>query len=347
MPIFQKTEESSTLWPVLGAAGLSAGAIAAEPLSGRLAEYLNSQAEHLQRARTQILDAKMRGHLVDAILDKNLRGIPVVIDPSLKGSQHILVNSQFAPSREVALKALNSGGVMLAGGEKMPMSKFIEKSRQLGSYIGLAPNEQYIPVLAHELGHAAGVSSSESLRSTKAFRGLDAFGRKVLRQAHLVAPGAALAALTMDSDNPLKWGIPAALLATQAPLLYEEHMASRAGLRGLEALNKQLTGAAPAAVGPGAGQAIAEEAASSPAGRSFLAELNARIATGQHAVPVQEAAEASSHLRAPLITKDTLDSARKILRSSFGTYGARAAGLVAAPLLAIQAKNILSGARDE
>lgn len=360
MPLFFK-EEDSNLLPVLGVGALTAGALGSAPLGEYAGDYLSKKVEQLQKQRSQILDSKMRGQLVDTILDKNMRNIPVVIDPSLKGSAFIPVNKTFAPTRENAMKAVRSGGVMLAGGEKLPMSAFIERARDIGSYIGLAPGEQYIPVLAHELGHATSEMAGSSLRNSKVFRGLDMLGRRALHASPLVGAGAAIAALGVDSDNPLKWGIPATVLAALAPVLYEEHVASKLGLKGLKELNNRLIEVdAPAAVAPAAASAVGDAVKKEPQAAFMLRDLEdldgirgARVTKLKApvekpvAAAVEQAAEAAAKVKMPIISNETLDSAKKILRSSFGTYGTRAAGILAAPLLAMQARSLIDHIRDE
>jgi hypothetical protein len=240
MPIFGDSEELDRALPkAIGAGALVTGALVAPSASNYVIDKLDKYVKNEQAGRTQVLDAKLRSELIDEILDKNLRNIPVVIDSSAPSSAFMTVNSNFAPDRKTALDAVEQGGVMLAGGEKLPMSKFIRDTRRLGGYVSLAPGDQYIPTLAHELGHATILSPTETLRQSKIFQFLDKAGRNSLKAMPLVGGGAALAALSIDSDNPAKWAIPGALLATQLPMLYEEHVASKRGLEALLRLNKK------------------------------------------------------------------------------------------------------------
>lgn len=240
MPLFGDPEELDRALPkAIGAGALVTGALVAPSASNYVIDKLDKYVKNEQAGRTQVLDAKLRSELIDEILDKNLRNIPVVIDSSAPSSAFMTVNSNFAPDRKTALDAVEQGGVMLAGGEKLPMSKFIRDTRRLGGYVSLAPGDQYIPTLAHELGHATILSPTETLRQSKIFQFLDKAGRNSLKAMPLVGGGAALAALSIDSDNPAKWAIPGALLATQLPMLYEEHVASKRGLEALLRLNKK------------------------------------------------------------------------------------------------------------
>lgn len=240
MPFFtQEKKQDNTIPKVIGAGGLAAGALFAPSLTNMAIESLENYVKNEQAGRTQILDAKMKSLLIDEILDKDLRSIPVVIDSSAPSSAFVTVNSKFAPDRKTALNAVEQGGVLMAGGEKLPMSKFIRDSRRLGGYISLAPGDQYIPTLAHELGHATVLSPNETLRQSGLYKFLDKKGRQALKSMPLVGGGAALAALSIDSDNSAKWAIPGALLATQLPMLYEEHVASKRGLEALLRLNKK------------------------------------------------------------------------------------------------------------
>jgi hypothetical protein len=240
MPLFGDPEELDRALPkAIGAGALVTGALVAPSASNYVIDTLDKYVKNEQAGRTQVLDAKLRSELIDEILDKNLRNIPVVIDSSAPSSAFMTVNSNFAPDRKTALDAVEQGGVMLAGGEKLPMSKFIRDTRRLGGYVSLAPGDQYIPTLAHELGHATVLSPTETLRQSKIFQFLDKAGRNSLKAMPLVGGGAALAALSIDSDNPAKWAIPGALLATQLPMLYEEHVASKRGLEALLRLNKK------------------------------------------------------------------------------------------------------------
>lgn len=240
MPLFGDPEELDRALPkAIGAGALVTGALVAPSASNYVIDTLDKYVKNEQAGRTQVLDAKLRSELIDEILDKNLRNIPVVIDSSAPSSAFMTVNSNFSPDRKTALDAVEQGGVMLAGGEKLPMSKFIRDTRRLGGYVSLAPGDQYIPTLAHELGHATVLSPTETLRQSKIFQFLDKAGRNSLKAMPLVGGGAALAALSIDSDNPAKWAIPGALLATQLPMLYEEHVASKRGLEALLRLNKK------------------------------------------------------------------------------------------------------------
>ena len=60
-----------------------------------------------------------------------------------------------------------------------------------------------------------------------------------------------------------------------------------------------------------------------------------------------EAAKSAPSRNVGKVTQEVIDLAKPALRRAFGTYGARSAGIVAAPLLAIAARNQLGfGSKD-
>ena len=112
----------------------------------------------------------------------------------------------------------------------------------------------------------------------------------------------ALAGLATDSEDDTKYLIPAVAAASQAPLIYEEAKASREGLKALKKL-------------------IAKQ----PPTSELVEETAKKLIAGESGK----------------ITQEVYDLAKPMLRKALGTYGARSAGIIAAPLLAIAARSQL------
>jgi len=329
MPLFSKEKEQDNTGKYLGAAYFGGSALTADVGARAVRDYLGQSADELMDKRTQLLDADMRKRLVDTILDKELRTLPVVIDPSLapKSAVFSQVTDSFVPDRETAMKAFESGGVMQAGGEKLPVSQFVNRARKAGGYVGLGANAQNVGALAHELGHATLLSGG--YRGSGLHRLLYNLGTSAISHSPLVATGAALATMSMDSDNNLKWAVPAAILATQAPVLFEEAIATRKALAALEKLHGTSV--------------VVTQPTVSPVGATATRKALAAVEKLPETNVVDDAAKAT----VSYLNKETLDTARSMLRRSFGTYGAGAAGLLAAPLMAMKARSIIDSLRDE
>ena len=231
---FNKEEESKG--SPLFAALLGGAALGAVPLTDTLRKKL--LVPSLENVRKTILTETMEPETVKELkkrmLDKRLKDLPVIATG--KGGSHFQqVSKGYLPDRKEVERLLRSGGVDSADLGRIDPLKVIRDARATGGLIKYTPGGHNPVTIAHELGHATGLNKGEWLRGSKLYAMADDMGRRALKGGPKRAALAALLAGSFSSDDSKKWIIPGALLATQAPLLYEEATAS---LRGMKALRE-------------------------------------------------------------------------------------------------------------
>lgn len=304
MGLFSSEKKESKGSPLF-AGLLGTAAVGATPLGNYLADnYLAPGSDNLSKelATSAKWDkAALIQSLKDSILDKRIRDIPILTGTNAEAG-FTTAAKDFLPKKKEFLDALEKGGYRVLGSfDRLDPLEAIKKTRRIGGYI-TAPVGTDIATLAHELGHASILNKNQGFRGTKLFDKMDMLGRYLQgpNRASRTAGLFALAGLSADSDSDAKYLIPAVAAASQAPLIYEEAKASREGLKALKKL-------------------IAKQ----PPTTELVEETAKKLISGETGK----------------ITQEFYDLAKPMLRKAFGTYGARSAGIVAAPLLAIAARS--------
>lgn len=305
MGLFSSEKKESKGSPLFAGA-LGTAAVGATPAAEYLADnYFLTKSDNLAKQLATSVTGDTENiirNLKESILDKKIRDIPVVVSSGTEAG-FTTAAKDFLPKKTEFMKRLEQGGYIQHGSpDLLDALDAVKKTRRVGGYI-TAPVGADIATLAHELGHASILNKNQGFRGTKLFDKMDMLGRFLQGSggASRTAGLFALAGLATDSDNDYKYLVPAVAAATQAPLIYEEAKASREGLKGL--------------------RSILEKA---PASAEILEDVAAKgLVAGEGGK----------------ITREILDLAKPMLRNALGTYGARSAGIIAAPLLAIAARN--------
>jgi hypothetical protein len=240
MSLFKWAEEDSKGSPLFAAA-LGGAAASTRPL----AKYINSKVLGPSLAGIDRAVVDSAGELtVDQIkalkgqmIDKSIRNKLLVL-PDRKGPALVLANKNYLPPRAVVERLLNSGGLRTLEGAVDPI-RAVKAIREVGGHVAMPTHGANAITLAHELGHATSFNPETTIRSSKPYRYLDSMGRRLANSGSRSALAAAILAGSFKSDDNSKWVVPAAIAATQAPMLAEEATASFKAMDALNALKNR------------------------------------------------------------------------------------------------------------
>jgi len=304
MGLFSSENKESKGSPLF-AGLLGTAAVGATPLGEYLADkHLAPETDRLSKeiaSSTQEDALSIVEKLKDNLLDKRIRDIPIFVETNT-GAGFTTAAKDYLPEKKEFFKAIDKGGYrVLDNTDRLDPLEAVKKTRKAGGFI-TAPAGTDIATIAHELGHASILNKNQGFRGTKLFDKMDMLGRYLQgsNRASRTAGLFALAGLATDSENDSKYLIPAVAAATQAPLIYEEAKASKEGLKALKNI-------------------IAKQ----PTTSELVEDTAKKLVSGEGGK----------------ITKEVYDLAKPMLRKALGTYGARSAGIIAAPLLAIAARS--------